>query len=154
MSGRPCSVCSKPALAKFVDSSPDLTAAALSRQAEQIGMALSAERILNHRKHAQAHDHLKPAKTKRDFAVLVQEKAIEQLESGELDLRDKDSVPGVNAGLKAQAILDKREDRNKRNTQSEALVALLAALRGDPYEPLMLDDGMTIDGEAIELDAD
>jgi hypothetical protein len=155
MSGRPCSICSKPALAKFVDASPDLTAAALSRQAEQMGMELSADRILNHRKHRSAEAYLAPAKRKSDFAVLVREKAVEQFEAGELDLREKDHVAGINAGLKAQAIIDKRELLNKRNTQADALLALLGALRGDPYEaPLQLDDGLTIEGEAVEVETD
>src|SRR5690348_780482 len=102
MSGRPCSVCAVSALAKFVDASPALTAAALSRQAETLGMDLSTDRILTHHKHRTEEGVTAPAKTKRDFAALVQERAIEQFDAGELDLANKDHTPGIGNALKAQ----------------------------------------------------
>jgi hypothetical protein len=128
-------VCKTPALAKFVDASPDLSMAALSRQAGTLGMDLSPERIGTHREHRAAETPVGAgvAKQQRDFAALVREKALQQLESGELDLTDKDAVPGINAGLKAQALIDKREQGQKKQTQAEALVALLAALRGEGH---------------------
>lgn len=148
---RPCSVCAKSALAKFVDGSPDLSAAALSRQAEQIGMDLSADRILNHRAHRAPLEDLKPAKTKRDFAILVRDKAAEQFELGALSLTDKEMVPGISAGLKAQAVIDKREQVAKKQSGEDVLLALLDALRGGRRpEPVLLEDPTIIEGTFTE----
>lgn len=112
--------------------------AALSRQADSLGMDLSAQRIGTHREHRAAETPVGAgiAKQQKDFAVLVREKAIQQLENGEIDLSDKDTVAGINAGLKAQALIDKREQGQKKQTQAEALVALLAALRGEGHAAL------------------
>lgn len=135
MSGVRCSICKTPALAKFVDASPDLTMAALSRQAETLGMDLTADRISTHRTHREAEVPIGQgvAKRKSDFAALVRERAYEQFENGELDLTLKDHAAGINAGLKAQGILDKREQQQKKHTQADMLVALLGALRGEGY---------------------
>jgi hypothetical protein len=143
-----CSVCKTPALSKFVDASAELTAAALSRQAIDMGMDLSPERILTHRKHREEETPIGAgvAKRKSDFAVLVRERAVEQFTNGELDLADKDHAAGINAGLKAQALLDKREATNKKNTQADMLVALLGALRGEAPVAL-LEDPSVIPGE-------
>lgn len=116
-------------------------------------MDLSADRILTHRKHRADEGYVAPAKTRRDFATLVQERAAEQFEAGELDLANKEHAAGIGAGLKAQAIIDKRELAQKKHTQAEALVALLAALRGEGHGPVaLIEDGMTIEGEAHEVD--
>lgn len=150
-----CSVCKTPALAKFVDASPDLTAAALSRQAETLGMDLTADRILTHRKHREEERPIGEgiAKRKADFAALVREKAVEQFTNGELDLTDKAHAAGINAGLKAQKLIDDRDKREKKQTQAEALVALLSALRGEGHRPVaLLDDPNVIDGEAIVVE--
>jgi hypothetical protein len=124
--------------------------AALSRQAESLGMDLSTQRIGTHREHREAETPVGEgiAKRQKDFAVLVREKAIQQLESGELDLTDKDAVPGINAGLKAQALIDKREQAKKNTTQADMLVALLGTLRGDVP---MLEDPSVIEGTAVEI---
>lgn len=143
-----------PALVKFVDASPDLSASALSRQAGSLGIDLTTDRISTHRKHREAERPVGEgiAKQKRDFAVLVQEKAVQQLESGELDLMDKNAVPGINAGLKAQAIIDKRELGVKKHAASEMLVALLSALRGE--SPVRELEPPTIEGQYIDVTPD
>ena len=138
-----------------MDASPDLSAAALSRQAGDLGMDLTADRILTHRKHREEERPVGEgiAKRKSDFAALVRERAVEQFANGELDLTLKDHAAGINAGLKAQAILDKREATQKKHTQADALVALLAALRGEGYRPVaLLEDPNVIEGQAVEVD--
>lgn len=151
MSARPCSVCAKGvALVRFVDAAPELTAAALSRQAEAVGMDLSPARILTHRAHRQEEEPSRIAKTKKDFAALVEQRAIEQFERGELDLSDKETVPGIGMGLRAAKQIEDRSNKGKSGGADLAF-ALIAFLRGEAPIP-QLEDGMTIDGEATELD--
>lgn len=155
MSARPCSICAKGvSLARYVDASPDLTAAALSRQAETVGMNISAARILTHRGHRKAEEPSRIAKTVKDFAVLVRDKAVEQFEADDLTLTDKDTVPGITAGLRAQGILDARARTQQKSGMAEIGRALLDLLSGRVSQPLALDDGLTIDGEAEEIEDD
>lgn len=151
-----CSICKAGvSLVRYVDASPDLSAAALSRQAANVGMDLSAERIITHRNHRKQEEPSKIAKTGKDFAILVRDKASEQFEAGQLDLRDKDSVPGVTAGLKAQGIIDSREKIKARQGNAELAFAIIAMLTGGaPQPPLELDDGLTIEGTATEVEDD
>ena len=84
----------------------------------------------------------------------MRERAVEQFEAGELDLTERNHAAGINAGLKAQALIDKREQSKKKSTQSEALVALLAALRGEGFvePPKQLNDPNVIEGVAVEIE--
>lgn len=150
-----CSICKAGvSLVRYVDASPDLSAAALSRQAATVGMDLSAERIRTHRSHRQQELPSKIAKTTKDFAILVRDRAAEQFEKGGLALTDKELVPGINAGLKAQGIIDGREKIKARQGNAELAYAILAMLSGAPQTPLELDDGLTIEGTAIEVEDD
>ena len=115
-------------------------------------MDLSSDRILNHRKHRADEGYVAPARTKKDLAVLVRDRVLEQVEDESMDIMDPRAQAAIGSGLKAQALLDKREQQQKKHTQADALVALLGALRGESYTPPMLDDGMTIEGEAHEVD--
>jgi hypothetical protein len=134
--------------------SEGVTGAGISRSMASFGLNVSADRINNHAKHYAPPEARQPGTRKRDFAILVREKAVEQFEAGELDLTDKDHAPGISAGLKAQALIDKREAGQKKQTQAEAFVALLSALRGeDPVA--LIEDGLTIEGTFEDLtDAD
>lgn len=119
-------------------------------------MDLTADRILTHRKHREAETPVGAgiAKRKSDFAALVRERAVEQFQNGELDLTFKDHAAGINAGLKAQAILDKREASQKKHTQADMLVALLGALRGEGGPVALLPDGKTVEGEYKDVTPD
>jgi hypothetical protein len=117
-------------------------------------MSLSPERILTHRKHRKDEEPSRIAKTKKDFALLVRDKAVEQFEAGHLDLTDKDTVPGIKAGLGAQSIINK-EAAAQKNVSIEIGKALLQLISGAVAmddDPLLIDDGLTIEGEAVEVD--
>lgn len=149
-----CTVCANVGVRKVVDGYLEdrVTGAGISRSLADLGLTLSPDVINRHKTHYAPPPERPKGTRKADFAAIVRDKAAEQFEGGELDLSEKDHVAGINAGLKAQAILDKREQVGKKQTQAETLVALLAALRGGGV-PLALDDGMTIDGEAVEVEA-
>jgi hypothetical protein len=154
MSGRPCSVCAVPALAGFVNASPDLTAASLSRQAGDIGMDLSADRILTHRKHVAAEPPKREKyERKTDFAIKVRDKmytVVDNLE-GEA-FTDKSIQPAIANGLKAQAILDSREKVKSKQGNAELAFAILSMLEGRPIP--QLEDGNTIEGEYEVVDGE
>lgn len=162
MTGPRCSVCSAGiALVRWVDGAPEPSAAALSRQAQALGMDLSPERINTHRKHRKEEGVTAPAKTKRDAAIFIRDKMMEKLEAldaeptedgkDNLVILHKDFQPAVNSMLKAQSLLDSREKAQKGGGSAELAFAILRMLRGESPEPLALDDGMTIDGEAVDL---
>jgi hypothetical protein len=98
-----------------------------------------------------------PKPTKRDLATLVRDKvadAVEDLSPEALLLMGKDLGPMVGKGLQAEAILDKREVNEKRlgiAAGALSLQAWLAGLGASTAPPLELDDGNTIDGEAVEV---
>ncbi len=107
----------------------------ISRYAGEAGVEVSPDVISRHASHRPPPERPKGT-LKRDFATLVRERAAEQFESGELDLTERNHAAGIAAGLKAQAIIDKREVVNKKHTQADALVALMAALRGEGHRAL------------------
>lgn len=158
-----CSVCSAGiSIARYVDASADLTAAALSRQAATVGMDLSADRILTHRAHRKAEEPAGVAKTKRDFAALMRDRiadAVEKIEpvvaedGTEYDpILHKDLQPAIASGLKAQAIIDKREQVKGGKGNAELAFAIIAMLTGGTPPPVAaLDDGNTIEGTAVDV---
>lgn len=150
-----CSICKAGvSLVRYVDASPDLTAAALSRQAALVGMGLSAERILTHRKHRKAEEPASIAKNKRDFAIVVRDRALSMMDSEELALDNKDLVPGINAGLKAQSIIDSREKQKAKHGSAELAFAIIQMLSGRSPDVPQLEDGNTIEGEFEEVDGE
>lgn len=150
-----CSICKNPTARKFIDGGLDsgLSAAAIARQIEGIGGSIDPDLISRHRKHY-ADGRADPiAKTGRDLAILVRDRAVEQFENEELDLRVKDHAAGITAGLKAQSILDSREKQKQKNAMAELGRGLLAMmLGGQPVPVAALEDGNTIEGEAVEVD--
>lgn len=148
-----CSTCALPAVRRFVDASPDMTAAALSRQAAEVGMDISTERILNHRKHLAAEPPVRPKyERKVDFAIKVRDRAADMFDNEQLDLSNKDHVPGISAGLKAQSLLDGREKAKARQGTAELAFAIIAMLTGAQPAALEIEDGLTIEGDAVEVD--
>lgn len=86
-----------------------------------------------------------------DFATLVKEVAAEQFAAGQLDLRNKDHVPGINAGLKAQGILDARVKAKSKQQTAELAFAIIALVSGQaPVAALPAGD--VIEGESVEVD--
>ena len=148
-----CSVCKNPGVRKVVDGYLEeaVTGVGISRALGDLGLALSPEVINRHKTHYAPPVVREKGTRKADFAVIVRDKAITQFESGELDLRDKDLAPGITAGLKAQAILHKREVTRAKSGTAELAWALLGIF-GQQTPLLQLDDGLTIEGETVEVD--
>lgn len=97
-----------------------------------------------------------PKATARDLAIMVRDKVVEAIEDipGEGLLLMGDAFgPTLNAGLKAQTILDKREAVNKKLGIAAGALSLQMWLAGlnESAPPPELDDGLTIEGEAVEV---
>lgn len=155
-----CRICGVPALRDYVDSALNkgLSNRAISAGIEAVGGTLDPDIVARHKK---AHwtapvREGAPTPTKRDLAIMVQEKVADALEDmpGEgILLMGKELAPAINAGLKAQAMLDKREAVNKKLGIAAGALSLqmwLAGLGSAPPPP-ELDDGNTIEGEAVEV---
>lgn len=150
-----CSICKNPMVRRMVDPmlAEGVTAATISRQFEGIGASVSPDRINNHRRHYRDDQPLAPKGTRKtDLAVLVRDRAIELFESEELDLTNKDHTSGINVGLKAQKVIEDREKEKAKSGRSQELLAALFSIVGLGPAPLALDDGNTIEGEAVEVD--
>jgi hypothetical protein len=97
-----------------------------------------------------------PQRTGKDLAIIMRDKVVEAVEGMDAEalvFMGKDLSPMVGKGLQAQAILDKRDTNNRRlgiAAGALSLQAWLAGLRSEPTPP-ELEDGMTIDGEALEI---
>jgi hypothetical protein len=149
-----CSICANPLARKTIDGGLDegMTAAGISRMLEGIGATVSQDVINRHRKHYRDGQPERPKGTsKTDFAIVVRDRAADMFESEDLDLRNKDHVAGINSGLKAQAILDAREKVKAKQGNAELAFAIIGMLTGQA-PPAQLEDGNTIEGEAVEVD--
>jgi hypothetical protein len=147
-----CKICDDKAVCRVVDEELErgLTYTAIARMMTLRGFKVTAVTIGRHNRHRTPTVLPEIARKKRDFAIMVRERAADMLEAGQLDLADKDKVPGINAGLKAQAIIDKKEVQRQKQSAADVLIALLGALRGEP--PLQLESGDVIDGTAVEIE--
>ena len=149
-----CSICANP-LAKRTTNDQlreGMSAAAISRMFEGIGAAITPDTINRHKRHWDDDEPIAPKGTRKtDLALLVRDKAIQQFEDGELDLRNKDSVPGITAGLKAQNILENREKTAAKNAFAELGRGLLTMFLGEVPLPRQLEDGNTVEGEAVDV---
>ena len=160
--GRPprCLICANPALKGFVDDSltKGLSNAAIAAGVIAVGGKLDTDVIGRHK----AGHWVKPVRegapvpTNRDLAIMVRDKvadAIEDIPGEGILLMGKELAPAINAGLKAQAAIDKKAVANaKLGLAAGALTlqAWLAGLSSAPVPP-ELEDGNTIEGEAVEL---
>lgn len=132
-----------------------MTAEGLHRMLDAVGMQVSSDIIRTHRKHYADDRPLAPkGARKRDVAVMVQERVADMLETEELDLRNKDHVAGIGAGLKAQGLLDSRERAKAKTGQTLELLAGIRALLTGDLPPKQIEDGLTIEGEAVEVDGE
>ena len=106
-----------------------------------------------------------PEPTKRDVAIMLADRVAAQIARTDVvtdeetgitydPLLHKDLAPGLTLGLKAQQILDKRQqEKNKLGLAAGALgFQMYLAGLGRETDPPELEDGLTIDGEAVELD--
>lgn len=155
-----CRVCGVPALRDYVDSglNKGLSARGIAAGIDAMGGTMDPDVISRHKK---AHWTMPvregaPKPTNRDLAIMVREKVADALEDmpGEgLLLMGKELAPAVNAGLKAQAMLDKRDSVNKKLGIAAGALSLQMWLAGlhDATPPPELDDGNTVEGEAVEL---
>lgn len=99
-----------------------------------------------------ALDSGKLTNTTTDFATLVRDKAMRAVEAmpDELIL-DKGFSSGINTALKAQGLLDKREQARSKQQNAELAFAILALI-GERPAPLQLEDGLTVEGTAVEVE--
>lgn len=98
-----------------------------------------------------------PKPTRADLAVLVRDKTydmVDRLDPDALMVFGKDLSPIVGQGLKAQGLIDKREQLDKKLGIQAGAIALQAWIAGlgQTAPPPELDDGNTIEGEAVEID--
>lgn len=129
-----------------------MTGIGTSRALAQDKLEITADVINRHKTHYKPPEARTPGTSKRDFAILVRDKAYDQFEAGQLSLVVKDTVPGVTAGLKAQAILDRRDEKKSKAGLADLAWALLGLLKSETAPPLRLEDGNTIEGEFDEAD--
>jgi len=125
------------------------------------GYPLTGMRVTSHLKHAPVEEidpysvpkdpkPEKPAISKRDAAAIIKDRLLDALEAREnseegLDILDKDLQPALKSALAAQSMEDKREQ--KKVTQN-FWVQLYTGQQGELPQ---LDDGVTIDGQAVEV---
>jgi hypothetical protein len=155
-----CRICGVPALRDYVDSALNkgLSNRAVAAGIDAMGGNLDPDVVGRHKN---AHwvkperpDAPKP--TNRDLAIMVREKiadAVEDMPGEGLLLMGKELAPALNAGLKAQAMLDKREAVNKKLGIAAGALSLQMWLAGlhDAPPPPELDDGNTVEGVAVEV---
>lgn len=116
-----CLVCKAPALLDYVNGglNKGLSARAIAAGIEAVGGSLDPDVISRHK----AKHWVKPVRegaptpTSRDLAIMVRDKvadAVEDMPGEGILLMGKELAPALNAGLKAQAMLDKKEATNKK----------------------------------------
>lgn len=156
-----CLICKNPALRDYVDGglNKGLSNAGIAAGIEAAGGKLDPDVVSRHR-----HAHwIKPMRedapkpTSRDLAIMVRDKiadAVEPMSGEAILLLGKDMAPAINAGLKSQAILDKREQSQARLGIAAGALSLQMWLNGlrDAPPPPELDDGNTIEGEAVVIE--
>lgn len=155
-----CLICKNPALRGYVDDGLNrgLSNSGIAAAFVAAGGKLDPEVIGRHKANhwTKPVDPSAPKPTSRDLAIMVRDKvadAIEDMPGEGILLMGKELAPSLNAGLKAQTILDKREQANKKLGIAAGALSLqmwLAGL-GDTEPPKELDDGNTIEGEAVEV---
>lgn len=134
-----------------------LTAAGIASSIEAVGGKMDPD-VVNRHKNAHyvrpvASDAPKP--TKRDLAIMVRDKVADALVNmpGEgILLMGKDLAPAINAGLKAEAALDKREALDKKLMVTAGLPAFLQMMEDERLARRQIEDGNTVEGEAVEID--
>ena len=140
----PCSICTRPGLRKVIDGdlNEGVTGAGISRALASLGLTVTPDVINRHKTHYAPPEVRLKGTRKHDFAVKVRDRmstAVDAIqpftsEDGETiidPILNKDFAPALGVGLKAQAIIDRREQTMKKQTGAEVLIALLRSLRGE-----------------------
>jgi len=93
-----------------------------------------------------------PSMSSGDLAQLMRDRIHTIVsEMDDADLLNKDFAPSLALGLKAQSTIDAREKLKAKQGMAELGRALLGMLSGQTY--IAIDDGNTIEGVAVEVDA-
>ena len=156
-----CVVCAIPAMVLYVNTLLDkgLSNAAIARGVVDMGGKLDPERIARHKRDHWVKPVVKdgPQPTKRDLAILVADKTYDMVDGMTPDalmVFGKDVAPIIGRGLAAQALIDKREVNDRKLGIAAGALSLqvwLAGLGDQTKPPAELDDGLTIDGDAVEV---
>lgn len=162
MGANRCKVCDDKLACRAVDEELEkgLSGAALARLMTLRGFEVSAQTILEHNKHRQPMATPGVAKTRKDLATLVRDKVLAKVESGDADdfmLFSKPGQGAISVGLKAEALIDKREARTDDKKAVFQLAVLLAGGPAGLLAPPALTDGNepedeVYEGEAVVLD--
>lgn len=168
-----CLICSNPAIKDFVDGglNKGLTNRAVAAGLTAVGGKTFDPDVVG--RHKANHwtkpvDPDAPKPTKRDLAILLRDKVADAIVAlpenrepeydddgklvtpGSLPILDDGVVKAAAMGLKAQAILDKREQNQQKLGLAAGYLGLQLLLRGlgeEQPEPVMIEDGLTIEGE-------
>ena len=132
-----------------------MTGAALARLMTLRGFEVTAPTVLQHAKHRQPIAPPGVATRKRDLALLVRDKAYTMAENMPDELfADKGVQGALTVGLRAEALLDKREARTDDRKSVIQLAILLAGGPAGLLAPpeLTSGDDDIIEGTAEEVD--
>lgn len=156
-----CLICKNQPLRLFVDESLNkgLTNSGIAASIADLGGKLDPDVVGRHK----ANHWVKPERTEgprptsRDLAIMVRDKTadlIEDMTPDALLVFGRDLSPVIGKGLQAQAILDKREVNERKHGIAAGALALQAFLAGlgTGTPPPELEDGLVIEGEAVEVD--
>lgn len=157
-----CTICHSP-LRELIDAKlqQGISFSAIERATIDLGRRYDRETIGRHYSHAKdwfvAERDAAQNKNKRDLAIVVRDKTLEAVESGELQVGDR-SWKNVVPGLQAQSLLDRREQKKDTNKTAIEIAMLLsgAVVPGltEGAGPLLLDEGdLIIEGEMVEVEA-
>lgn len=167
-----CMICQNEALLVYVNAglTKGVSNAGIAAAFGAAGGHLDPEVVGRHRK---AHwtppvDPAAPKATKRDLAILLRDKVADAVDAlpdpkppvydddgklvtpGNIAILDKDFAPALSMGLKAQGLLDKREATDKKLGLAAGYLGLQLLLQGlgeAPAKAVMIEDGVTVEGE-------
>lgn len=150
-----CTICSNAGLRKVIDGNLNegMTGVGVSRAMDGIGVSVTPEVVNRHKQHYKPEQEREKGTRKRDFAIMVRDTYADLMEEGKLDPLNKEHAPGISAGLKAQSLLDGREKQKSKQANAELAFAIIQMLQGGA-QPLLLDDGNTIEGEYEVVDGE
>jgi len=157
-----CLICKNSALRLYVDGLLDkgLSNAGIAAGVAELGGKLDPDVVARHKNGhwTKTLDPDAPKPTSRDLAIIMRDKvvqAVEPMAPEALLLMGKELAPMVGKGLQAQAILDKRDAINKKLGIAAGALSLQMYLAGlkDAAPPPELEDGLTVEGTAVEVDA-
>lgn len=157
MGANRCKVCDDKLACRAIDEELEkgMTGAAVARLMTLRGFEVSAQTILEHNKHRRPIAPPGVAKTKRDLATLVRDKVIAKVEAAgdgeelEAILFSKGGQGALTVGLKAEALIDKRD---ARTDDKKAVLQLAILLAGGPaglLAPPALTDGEEPEDENV-----